>query len=255
MSFAKSVWTVWLRYFAVFRKNLWYGLITTFVEPILYLIAFGFGLGAMIGSVQAGGQEVSYRAFILAGLVGQTVLFTAFFDGAYGGFIRMYYQKIFQAISVTTVTLSEVLWGELIWCSTRALLSVSVILLIGVALGDFELLGALILLPLAFVSAFVFAGLGMLVAAISRTIETISYPQYLLVFPMFLFCGVYFPITNLPELVRGLAWILPLTSFLSLARTLVLGFAFEWWSVLILSAWLVAMVILARRAMRGRIIA
>jgi lipooligosaccharide transport system permease protein len=255
MSFAKSVWTVWLRYFAVFRKNLWYGLITTFVEPILYLIAFGFGLGAMIGSVQAGGQEVSYRAFILAGLVGQTVLFTAFFDGAYGGFIRMYYQKIFQAISVTTVTLSEVLWGELIWCSTRALLSVSVILLIGVALGDFEPLGALILLPLAFVSAFVFAGLGMLVAAISRTIETISYPQYLLVFPMFLFCGVYFPITNLPEMVRGLAWLLPLTSFLSLARTLVLGFAFEWWSVLILSTWLVAMVILARRAMRGRIIA
>jgi lipooligosaccharide transport system permease protein len=255
MSFTKSVWTVWLRYFAVFQKNLWYGLITTFVEPILYLIAFGFGLGSMIGSIQAGGQDVSYRAFILAGLVGQTVLFTAFFDGAYGGFIRMYYQKIFQAISVTTVTLSEVLWGELIWCSTRALLSASVILLIGVVLGDFNLAGSLLLLPLAFVSAFVFAGLGMLVAAISRTIETISYPQYLLVFPMFLFCGVYFPLTNLPELVRGLAWVLPLTSFLSLARTLVLGFAFEWWSVLILSVWLVAMVILARRAMRGRIIA
>jgi lipooligosaccharide transport system permease protein len=255
MTFTQAVWTVWLRYWAVFQKNIWYGLITTFIEPLLYLASFGFGLGSMIGTIQAGGSEVSYRAFILAGLVGQTVLFTAFFDGAYGGFIRMYYQKIFQAIAVTPVTLSEVLWGEMIWCASRALLSTTVILIIGVAIGDFSFGGSLVLLPLAFISAFIFAGIGMFVAALSKTIETISYPQYLFIFPMFLFCGVYFPISNLPELVQLAAWILPLTSFLSLARTLVLGFAFEWWSILILLIWLLGMVILARRFMQARIVA
>src|SRR4051794_31784902 len=101
---------VWLRYFAVYCKSLVYGVVTTFVEPMLYLFAFGFGLGSMVGGVKLMGVDLTYRQFTFAGIVGQTIMFQAFFEASYGSFIRMYYQRIFQAIAVTPITLSEVLW-------------------------------------------------------------------------------------------------------------------------------------------------
>jgi len=256
MSFARSVWTVWLRYFAVYRKNLWYGLVTTFVEPILYLMSFGFGLGGVIGEIDAGGgRSVPYRAFVLTGLFGQTLLFQAFFDAAYGGFVRMYYQKVFQAIAVTPVTLSEVLWGELLWCATRATLSASVVVAIGIAIGDFHLMGSLALVPFAFLVGLLFGALGMLIAGWARTIESISYPQYLLIFPMFLFCGVFFPLSNLPGWVQAVASILPLTSVLSIARALALGLEGTVWSVPLVLLWTVILVPAARRSMKRRLLA
>lgn len=114
---------VWLRYFAVFRKSLKYAIVTTFFEPLLYLFAFGFGLGPMIGTVDVLGVQMTYRQFIFAGIVAQTVMFQAFFEAAFGAFIRMYYQRVFQAIAVTQITLSEVLWAELLWDACGRVLS------------------------------------------------------------------------------------------------------------------------------------
>lgn len=254
MSFLSSVAAVWRRYFAVFQKNLVYGMVTTFVEPALYLLSFGFGLGGMIGEIHGDGVAVTYRAFVLAGIVAQTVLFQSFFEASYGGFVRMYYQKIFQAISVTEVTLSEVLWGELIWDSSRATLSAAAVLLVGVLIGDFSVLGACMVLPVCFLFAMIFSALGLLVAAKSPTIEAISYPQYLLIFPMFLFCGVFFPLSNLPGAFQWAAWALPLTSTLSLTRTLTLGFSFQPGAILVGLLWLVVVVPWARSAMTRRLI-
>lgn len=107
----RAIGRVWMRYFRVFQKSLLYGLVTTFTEPLLYLMAFGFGLGALIDQVSVGGVPVSYRAFVLSGIVAQTLLFQGFFEAAYGSFVRMYYQRIFQAMAVTPITLSEILWG------------------------------------------------------------------------------------------------------------------------------------------------
>src|SRR5262249_45225493 len=106
---------VWLRYFDVYRKSLTYGIVTTFVEPLLYLFAFGFGLGSIVRKVSMLGVDLSYRQFIFAGIAAQSLMFQGFFEAAYGSFIRMYYQRIFQAIAVTPVTLSEVLWAEILW--------------------------------------------------------------------------------------------------------------------------------------------
>src|SRR5262249_16916505 len=158
----------------------------------------------------------------------------------------MYYQKVYQAIAVTPVTISEILWGELLWCATRAMLPIIAILLIGCAIGDFSVAGSFLVLPVALIGAFLFGAMGMLAAAVSKTIESLSYPQYLIIFPMFLFCGVYFPIGNLPDWIRGFAWCLPLTSILSLARTLTLGFAWEWWSLPILLVWTVVLTYFGR---------
>lgn len=249
-----GIFFVWMRYFSVFRKNLVYGIVTTLVEPILYLLSFGFGLGGMIGTIQADGLEVSYRAFVLAGIVGQAILFQAFFEASYGGFIRMYYQKIFQAISVTPVTLSEVLWGELIWDSSRACFAAIAVLMIGVITGDFSWRGALVLIPASFLFSLLFSALGILVAARSRTIESISYPQYLIVFPMFLFSGVFFPLSNLPAPFRGFVEWMPLTPVLSLVRSFVLGYPLKIEAIIVLLFWTVLLVPWSRRAMTRRLI-
>ena len=83
-----------------------------FVEPLLYLLAFGVGVGSLIGTLQAGGVRLSYRSFIFSGIIGQTVLFQGFYEGSFGAFVRMYYQRIFQTIAITPITLSEVLVGR-----------------------------------------------------------------------------------------------------------------------------------------------
>ena len=244
---------VWLRHFDVYRKSLTYGIVTTFAEPLLYLFSFGFGLGSMIGTVKLLGVDLTYRQFIFAGIAGQTLLFQAFFESAYGSFVRMYYQRIFQAIAVTAITLSEVLWAEIIWDASKATFSASVVIMIGIVMGDFNLRGAIVALPLCFASATLFAAL-LLVAAKSRTIEEISYPQYLLVFPMFLFCGVFFPLSMLPTYLQWVAWGLPLTSIVSLMRTLTLGTPLQPQVFIVIVVWLTVLVPWSRQAMSRRLI-
>ncbi len=245
---------VWLRHFDVYRKSLSYGLVTTFAEPLLYLFSFGFGLGSMIGTVKLLGIELTYRQFIFAGIVGQTLMFQGFFEAAYGSFIRMYYQRIFQAIAVTPITLSEVLWAEIMWDASKATFSASVVITIGVVTGDFNPLGAVAALPFCFAGAVLFAALGLLVAAKSRTIEEISFPQYLLVFPMFLFCGVFFPLSTLPVYLQWLAWVLPLTSMVSLVRTLTLGIPLQPQVFIVIVLWLAMLIPWSRQAMSRRLI-
>ena len=257
MRLPDSLWAVrcvWLRYFDVFRKSLRFYLVTTFTEPILYLLSFGLGVGALVGTVNVHGMEVSYRSFVFAGIIGQTVLFQGFYEASFGAFVRMYYQKIFSAMAVTPITLSEVLWGELLWDATKATVAAEVVTLIGVALNDFRPLALLTVLPVAFLSSLLFAGLGLTVAARAQSIDAISYPQYLIIFPMFLFCGVFYPIESLPAALQWLAWALPLTSVVSLVRTLTLGFPFQPWAAPILAAWLLVLVLFSRRSMFGRLV-
>lgn len=249
-----GIWCIWLRYFDVFKKNTLFFCITTLTEPLLYLLSFGFGVGSLVGKVTFEGQVLDYRRFIFSGIVAQTLLFQGFFEASYGGFIRMYYQKIFQAMATTPVTLSEVLWGELLWDATRASFAAFVVVSIGVVLGEFPPLSLVTTLPILFIGAFLFSSLGLLVAGFAKAIEQISYPQYLLVFPMFLFCGVFYPIEQLPQLLQAMAWALPLTSLLSLIRTCTIGAPFFPRAVLILLFWLILLVLLARRTMIRRLV-
>lgn len=245
---------VWLRYYTVFTKSVVFYLVTTFVQPLLFLLAFGVGVGALVGVLTANGAHVTYRAFVFSGVIGQTALFSGFFEASYGAFVRMYYQRVFQAIAITPITLSEVLWGELLWDATKAGIAAEGVALIGVATGDFSPWCLLPLLPVCFFASLLFSGMGLASAAYARDIDQLSYPQYLLVMPMFLFCGVFYPIESLPQPLQLIAWFFPLTAVNSLVRTLTLNLPFQWWAVPILLAWLTALVLLSRRAMFRRLI-
>ncbi len=249
-----GVWCVWKRYHSAFIKSLVYYLLTTFLEPIFYLLSFGIGLGAIVGNITTQGVHLTYRSFVFSGIIAQTVLFQGFFEGSFGAFVRMYYQKIFQAIAITPITLSEVLWGELLWDASKATVAAEVVGLIGVATGDFHPLCLLTLLPVCFLSAFLFSAMGLAAAGFSRTIDELSYPQYLLIFPMFLFCGVFYPIESLPSAIQKIAWFFPLTSVNAIVRSLALDLPLQAQAVPILLVWLVVMVIVARRSMFKRLV-
>jgi lipooligosaccharide transport system permease protein len=249
-----GVWCVWRRYFSVFVKSIGYYLVSTFLEPLLYLLAFGVGVGSLIGTLETNGVRFTYRSFIFSGIIAQTVLFQGFYEGSFGAFVRMYYQRIFQAIAITPITLSEVLWGELIWDASKSTLAAEVVALIGVISGEFPPLSLLTLFPVCFLSSLLFSGMGLAAAGYSRSIDELSYPQYLLVFPMFLFCGVFYPVEELPGVLQQVAWIFPLTSVNSLVRTLTVGLPFQIRTVPILLAWLLVLVLLGRRSMIRRLV-
>jgi len=249
-----GVYCVWRRYYSAFMKSLFYYLLTTFLEPIFYLLSFGIGVGALVGGITTQGVHLTYRSFIFSGIIAQTVLFQGFYEGSFGAFVRMYYQKIFQAIAITPVTLSEVLWGELLWDATKACVAAEVVALIGVVTGDFQPHCLLTLLPVTFASALLFSAMGLASAGYSRTIDELSYPQYLLIFPMFLFCGVFYPIESLPQALQTVAWVFPLTSVNAIVRSLSLGLPLQAQAVPLLLLWLVVMVVVARRAMTKRLV-
>lgn len=250
----RAIWLVWKRYFAVFRKSWVYGLTVTFVEPLLIVFAFGFGMNAMVGSIEVHGEPMSYRSFVLAGIAGQAVLLQGYFEGSYGSFIRMYYQRIFQAIAVTPITLSEVLWAELAWDSSRAAFSAVMVLVIGVTLGDFAPVGALTALPIVLLGGLIFSSMGVLFAARSRTVEQLNYPQYLVAIPMFLFCGIFFPIDSLPDVMEPVVYALPLTAVVEAVRSLTLELPFPWWTLGSMLLWAILLVPSSRAAMTKRLV-
>lgn len=249
-----GIWSVWLRYFAVFKNGLPYYITTAFLEPVLYLASFAFGVGALVGEVSVGGEVMSYRPFVFSGILAQTLLFQGFFEGAYGGFFRLHYQRIFQAISATPITLSEVIWAELLWCASKATLASLLVTLIGIATGHFLLSCIWLIVPACFLSALLFGALGLCAAGRATLIDHLAYPQFLFVFPMFLFCGVFYPIDLLPQPLPTLVWILPLTSVLSLLRTVTLGQAFEPQALAIAVLWVVVAVFFARRLLISHIV-
>ncbi|PWR75174.1 ABC transporter permease [Methanospirillum stamsii] len=223
-----GVFRVWLRNALVFRKNIRVNLIPPFIEPLLYLGAIGFGIGTYITDIDG----LPYVRFIAPAILAASVMNASFFECAYGTYVRMYYQKTFDAILATPVTLKEVILGEIVWGATRGLisaLSISIILfLFGLASPG----GLLIAIPLSFIAGILFASIAACFSALSPSIDTISYPATLFIAPMFLFSGTFFPLHLLPQVVQYLALaFLPLTHVVSLTRALLTGTTDTMWAL------------------------
>jgi len=191
------------------------------LEPILYLVALGFGLGSIVKSIPG---FRSYIQFIAPALVAMSMMNTSFFECTYGSFVRMYYQKTFDAIITTPISIEEVIAGELLWGATRSLISSSIVLGVVAAFG---LIGSplFVLIPIiAFLAGLTFSAIAMCFTAMASNIDFFNYPAFLFVTPMLLLCGTFFPLKYLPWSVQIVANLfLPLTHAVILSRGLMIG--------------------------------
>ena len=115
---------VWQRNRDVFMKDIKLNFLPPFLEPILYLLALGFGLGKFIENIDG----VPYANFIAPALIAISVMYASFFECSYGSYVRMYYQKTFDAIIATPLTIEDVIAGELLWGATRSMINAIVMI-------------------------------------------------------------------------------------------------------------------------------
>jgi lipooligosaccharide transport system permease protein len=210
---------VWQRNRDVFFR-LWHSEAPgSIAEPIIILLAMGAGLGAYVGLVD--GQR--YIEFIAPGIIASYAMFSASFECTYGSFVRMEYQKTYDAIIATPLSVEDVIAGEIFWGATRSLMTGALILAIAAAFQLVHSPWALAIPALAFLEGLMFASIAMLFTAFAPAIYSFNYYFTLFITPMFFFSGVFFPLTSFPQIVQTLSWIAPLTPVVNLSRALISG--------------------------------
>lgn len=247
---------VWQRNFLVYRQTWLISFLPPLLEPGFYLVAFGAGLSQMVGPIGTQGGAISYTAFIAPALIAINIMQSSFFETTYASFVRMYYQKTFDAMLATPLTLEEVIIGEILWGASKAVIGSVLMLIVISCFGLVHYPHALLLLPVALLGGLAFACAGMIFTAIVPTIETFNLPVFLFITPMFLFSATFFPLDNLPVWAQLAAQTLPLTHLVELCRTLALGRPTTATLVAItyLTAWILIFFPLAVFAMRRRLI-
>ena len=217
---ANHTLAVWWRQYLVWRKIIWPSLSTNVANPVLFLFAFGFGLGAVIDDM--GGLD--YLAYVVPGMMAYSAMFSASFETTIGSFARFNMQKTWDAVLATPVSLIELLLGEAFWAACKASISASCVLLVGALWGGVgSLPGALLSLPLIFLAGFSFAACGLAATAYAKSWEFFSYFFTFWVTPMFIFSGVFFGVDRFPDYIEPVAWILPMTHLIEVVRALIAG--------------------------------
>jgi len=215
------VWKVWRRNWDVFMKTYKVNFFPPLLQPILYLVALGLGLGSIVETIPG---FRSYVEFIAPALIAMSMMNASFFECTYGSFVRMYYQKTFDAIITTPISIEEVIAGELLWGATRSLIDSSIVLGVVAAFGLIRSQLFIMIPIIAFLAGLMFSGMAMCFTAIASNIDFFNYPSFLFITPMMLICGTFFPLTILPRSIQIAANLfLPLTHAVILSRELMIG--------------------------------
>ncbi len=196
---------------------------TTFsstVEPTIYLLAFGFGFGSLVSRV--GGLD--YVQFVGTGTVATAVLFSSVFPAMFGTFVKYTFQRTYDAILAAPVDTEELVTAEGLWIAARAGTYGCVPLLVAMVFGLEPSWGMLTVPFIACLSGLGWAFAGILIAALMKSIENFSYVTSIVITPLMLVAGTFFPISGLPEWARVLANLNPLYHCVQLVRHAVFGF-------------------------------
>ncbi len=210
---------VWRRNVRVWRRLMLPSLVLNFGEPFLYLLGLGFGLGQFIGEMEG----IGYFAFLASGLVASSGMMVASYEGIYSVYTRMVPQKTYDGMLATPVRIDDIVAGEMLWCATKGTMSGSAILIVAALLGAATGVGALLCVPLLFLVGLAFAGPAIAVSAVAPSYDFFSYYITLVMTPMFILCGVFYPVSSLPEAAQSAVLVLPLTHAVALIRPLVTG--------------------------------
>jgi lipooligosaccharide transport system permease protein len=210
---------VWRRNFLVWRKLAIPSILGNLADPLIMLFGLGYGLGAVLGNM--GGT--SYFAYLAAGFVASSTMYAATFESLFSAFSRMHVQKTWDAILNAPMTLEDVVAGEWAWAATKSLAAGVCMLAVIAAFGYAAWPLALAAIPVVALVGLAFAGVGLSVNALATGYDFFSYYMTLVLTPMMMLSGVFFPVEQLPSAVQAAAQALPLYHGVALARPLLLG--------------------------------
>jgi lipooligosaccharide transport system permease protein len=221
---------------------------TTFssvLEPVVYLLAFGLGLGATIVDRVDG---LEYVQFVGTGMVATAVIFSSALPAMYGAFVKDRFQQTYDAILAAPVDVEELITAEMLWIGTRAGIYGTFPLLVTIAFGLDPTPGMLLVPLFCIVTALGFAAFGIAVAATVEKIDQFSYVTTLFVTPLFLVAGTFFPIDDLPAGLQAASQLNPLHHLVELVRHA--SFGFEAWDLVRIAGLLAFATVLWRVAIR-----
>ena len=211
------MFSVWKRNFLVWKKLALPSMIGNLLDPLFYMLALGYGLGSFIDEI----NNISYIAFIATGTVCYGTLNSATFEILYSTFSRMHVQKSWDAILITPVRMIDIVNGEILWATTKSVLSGSAIMLVMFALNILNLKQMFFIFPLLILIGITFSCMGFVITSVSKSYDFFMYYFTLVITPMLLISGVFFPTEKMPIIIQNVSEFLPLKNAIDIVRFIV----------------------------------
>jgi lipooligosaccharide transport system permease protein len=215
-------WPVFLRNLLVWRKLAIPSLVGNIAEPLMWLVAFGYGMGALVGQVRitstAGPSTVPYILFLASGSICMSSMNAASFEALYSAFSRMHVQKTWDGIMNAPVSLDNVVMAEMLWAGFKAVFTVTAILGVMLALNISHSPKLLAAWPVLLGAGITFSCIALIFNALAQGYDFFTYYFTLFLTPMMFLSGVFFPREQLPPLLRTASDWLPLTNAVELVR-------------------------------------
>jgi lipooligosaccharide transport system permease protein len=250
-----------VRYFesrARLYRRTWRGsVVTTFLNPVLYLAAMGAGLGTLVddGSGRAAVAGFTYLAFLGPGLLAATTMQAGANDGSWSVMAGIKWAKTYEATLATPISVRDIVYGHLSWAATRGVFTALVFAIVMSAFGAVSLDRALLAVFPALLTGVAFAAPTMALTATLRDVQGLVSLMRFGIIPMFLFSGTFFPITQLPGWVHPIAFATPLWHGVELTRATALNIGTAWSPLLhigYLAVWFTVGTVLAIRHLDRR---
>jgi len=210
---------VWRRNFLVWRKLAVPSVLGNLADPMIIMLGLGYGLGSMLPKI----GDMPYIAFFAAGTLCSATMNSATFEAMYSAFSRMHVQKTWEAIMTAPLTLEDVVLAELVWAASKSFLAGLAILIVVWSLGLSQSWLSLWVLPVIPLIGLCFGALALIMTAFASSYDFFMYYFTLVITPMTMLCGVFFPMDRLPHAFQAIAGVLPLSHATSLVRPLLFG--------------------------------
>jgi lipooligosaccharide transport system permease protein len=211
------------RSFIAFKSSMWLIVLSGFIEPVLYLFSFGYGVGKFVGNINLGdGRMVSYAAFIAPGLLATSAMNGAIYDSTWNVFEKMHESRLYHGMLATSLGPLDVALGEIAWAMLRGLVYAIGFMVVVVPLGLIPSWWGILAIPAAVLIALGLASIGMAITSYFTSYQQMNVIQIAMM-PMFLFSGSFFPINVFPRWVQTIIEIFPLWQAIQMIRGLTLG--------------------------------
>ena len=214
-----GTYKVWNRDFFYFKKYLISSIFWSFTEPVLYILAFGYGLGFFVGQIDG----IPYMLFVAPAILATAAMQGAVFESTYSSFTKLRVQKTYETIMMTPVSVEDVVAGEILWGATKSFFGVLGVMAVFAVMNMVHGFQPWLSLPVLFLICCTMSAMSMVVTSFARDYDSFTYYFSLIITPMGLLAGTYFPLNHFPKWAQTAAWIMPLTHGVLVVRSLFLS--------------------------------